>query len=167
MKNLKKMVILSNLLAMAIILSIIEGFYPIIPVPSAKIGFANIVTLLILYIYGSKEAFLITILRIILVALLSGKSFSITFLMGLSGGILSVLIMSLIKTLKFHMITVSILGSVFHAIGQILMGMFLLSTETLYLYLPIMLLTSIPAGILVGIIGNQLLKMDMLQNIIK
>jgi len=167
MKNLKKMVILSNLLAMSIILSIIEGFYPIIPVPSAKIGFANIVALIVLYMYGFKEGFLLMILKVVLVAVLSGKSFSVTFFMGLSGGILSVIIMQVFKKMKFHIITVSMIGSVFHAVGQLLAAMYFLNTETIYLYLPIMLLTSIPAGILVGIISQQLLKTEIIRNIMK
>ncbi|CCV64946.1 Heptaprenyl diphosphate synthase component I [Alteracholeplasma palmae J233] len=166
MKDLKKMVILSNLLAISIILSILEGFYPIIPVPSAKIGFANIITLLVFYMYGFKEAFIITIFRVVLVALLS-RSFSITFMMGLAGGILSVIVMQVIKKLKFNMITVSVMGSIFHAIGQILIGTQILATTILYLYLPVMLLTSIPAGILTGIISLKLLKTGFIQSLQK
>ena len=72
MINTRKMTLLANFLAIAIVLNIIESAIPIIPVPGAKLGFANVVTLIIIYVYSFKDGFALTILRVLLVALLSG-----------------------------------------------------------------------------------------------
>lgn len=152
----KKMVLLANFLAIAIVLNIIESMIAIIPVPGAKIGFANIVTLIIIYIYGYKEATAVTLLRIFLVAILSGRVFGPTFWLGLSGAILSLLVMIVIHRLKwFGVVGVSVLGSFAHSIGQIIAGVYVIGSATVIAYLPIMLLISIPAGILTGMIASK------------
>ncbi len=157
MKDLKTITYLSMMLAVAIILNVIEMQINIIPVPGAKIGFANIAILIVLYLYGFKKASLITILRVLIVGILY-RSFTITFWMGLGGAVLSVVVMGILKQwLKLHPITVSVFGAIFHTLGQIIVGIFLLETELLILYLPIMLLLSVPAGVLIGIIGDRFL----------
>src|SRR5690606_5951493 len=118
----------------------------IIPVPNAKIGFANIVTVIVFYMYGFKETSILAILRVLLVGLLY-RSFTIPFWMGLGGAILSVIIMGIFKKwFKLHIVTVSVFGAIFHTIGQVLVGMYLLQTDLLILYLTIMLPLSVPAG---------------------
>ncbi|CDR31459.1 Heptaprenyl diphosphate synthase component I [Acholeplasma oculi] len=158
MKDIKKLTTLSMLLAGAIVLNVIEMSINVIPVPGAKIGFANLVTVIILYMYGFKEASLVTILRVLLIGLLY-RSFTVTFWMGLGGAVLSIITMGVLKNfLKVHMVTVSVLGAITHTIGQVLVGIYLLETELLILYLPLMLLISIPAGILIGIISTRFFK---------
>lgn len=156
MTQIRKMTLLANFLAIAIVLNIIESAIPIIPVPGAKLGFANVVTLIILYVYSFKESVVITLLRVILVALLSGKLLGVTFYMSLSGAVVATLAMGFFKKLNFFgFIGVSTLGSVFHAIGQIAAGIFVIGSTAVIFYLPIMLLLSIPAGVLTGIIAQR------------
>lgn len=153
------MVLLANFLAIAIVLNIIETMISVIPVPGAKIGFANIVTLIIIYIYGYKEATIVTILRIFLVALLSGRLFGPTFWLGLSGAALSLIVMIIIHKFKwFGIVGVSVLGSFFHSIGQIIAGVFVIGSTTVIAYLPIMLIISVPAGVLTGLIGSKFIS---------
>ena len=156
MRNIKTISYLSMLLAIAIVLNVIEMQINIIPVPGAKIGFANIAIVIVLYLYGFKEATIITILRVLIVGILY-RSFTITFWMGLGGAAISVIVMGIFKRFKLHLITVSVLGAITHTLGQVIVGIFLLETELLILYLPIMLLISVPAGVLIGIIGNRFL----------
>ena len=158
MKNLNKVITLSMLIAVAIVLNVIEMSINIIPVPGAKIGFANIVTVIVLYMYGFKSATLVTLLRVFLVGLLS-RSFTIPFWMGLGGAILSIHVMGIFKSwLKMHLITVSVFGAITHTLGQVIVGIYLLETDLLILYLPLMLLISIPAGILIGLIAQRFFK---------
>lgn len=146
------------LLAIAIVLNVIEMQINIIPVPGAKIGFANIVTVIVLYMYGFRKASLVTLLRVLIVALLY-RSFTITFWMGLGGAVSSILVMGILKHwFKIHTITVSVLGAITHTVGQVVVAMVLSQTELLILYLPLMLLISVPAGILTGIIADRFLK---------
>ncbi|PKK96468.1 MAG: heptaprenyl diphosphate synthase [Tenericutes bacterium HGW-Tenericutes-3] len=159
MTKIRKMTLLANFLAIAIVLNIIESAIPIIPVPGAKLGFANIVTLIILYVYSFKESVVITLLRVILVALLSGKLLGITFYMSLSGAVFATLAMGFFKKLNFFgFVGVSTLGSVFHAIGQIIAGIFVIGSTAVVFYLPIMLFLSIPAGVLTGVIAQRFYK---------
>lgn len=154
------MVLLANLLAVGIVLNIIESLYiHISPIPGAKIGFANIVTLVVIYMYGAKEGFILTLLRIFLVSILIGTFLSPVFYLGLAGSLLSITSMVILKKIDyFGMVGVSVLGSVFHAIGQIIAGIFVISSSTIIYWLPVMLLISIPAGFLTGAISTKFLS---------
>ncbi|HBG32927.1 MAG TPA: heptaprenyl diphosphate synthase [Acholeplasmataceae bacterium] len=158
MINTRKMTLLANFLAIAIVLNIIESAIPIIPVPGAKLGFANVVTLIIIYVYSFKDGFALTILRVLLVALLSGKLLGPIFYMSMSGAVIATLAMGLFQKLNyFGIIGVSILGSIFHCIGQIAAGIFVIGSIAVIAYLPVMLFLSIPAGVLTGIIAKRFL----------
>ncbi len=155
-KRTKKMVLLANFLAIAIVLNIVESMISVIPVPGAKIGLANIVTLIIIYIYGYKEASVVAILRVLLVALLSGRGIGPTFWLGISGTILSLIVMIIMHKINFFgIVGVSTLGSFSHSIGQIIAAMFVLSSGIVIGYLPIMLFISIPAGAFTGVIAYK------------
>lgn len=152
------MTLLANFLAIAIVLNIIESAIPIIPVPGAKLGFANVVTLIIIYVYSFKDGFALTILRVLLVALLSGKLLGPIFYMSMSGAVIATLAMGLFQKLNyFGIIGVSVLGSIFHCIGQIAAGIFVIGSIAVIAYLPVMLFLSIPAGVLTGIIAKRFL----------
>mgnify|MGYP002621685236 CR=1 FL=1 len=158
MRQTKKMTLLANFLAIAIVLNIIESAIPVIPVPGAKLGFANIVTLVILYMYTFKDSAAITILRVLLVSVLTAKLLNPVFFMSMSGAILSMLAMGFFKKTNFFgVLGVSVLGSVFHCIGQIAAGIFVIGSTAVVLYLPIMLFLSIPAGVLTGVIAQRFL----------
>lgn len=148
-KQIRKMVILANLIAVAIVLGLIETQLAIISVPGAKLGLANLITITVLYVYGFKEAAVVSILRIFLVSLLSG-SFGPTFFMGLGGGVLSLLAMGLLKNVKLGITLVSLLGSIAHQIGQIIVGIYVIGSQDVVYYLVIM----IPLGIITGIING-------------
>jgi heptaprenyl diphosphate synthase len=70
--NTKRLVTLSIFLSISIVLSIVESFLPVIPIVGAKLGLANIMTLVILSLYGEKDAFVVVILRVLLVSILRG-----------------------------------------------------------------------------------------------
>src|SRR5690606_27615507 len=157
MKNIRVITVISMLLAIAIVLNVVEMQLSFIPVPGAKIGFANLVTLIVLYIYGFKWAFTVNVLRVVIVAgFFSPKGFDYTFYMALTGAVTSVSLMALLKQFtKIHVVTVSVLGAVMHTVGQVAILMISLETLPLIFYLPIMLVISIPSGILIGIIGKR------------
>lgn len=155
--NLKKLTRLSALLALAVVLGYLENLIPIFngTLPGLKLGFANIIILFILYIYGEKDALLVSILRVFLVGLLSTGLFSTPFFFSLGGAVLSFCIMILAKKYtKLSIVGVSVLGSMFHSTGQILMAIILLQMPSLIHYYPWLLAFSIPTGILVGIMAR-------------
>ena len=157
---IKKCARLSMLTAVAIILNIIESIIPFFYIPGIKIGLANIIIVAVLSLYGTKEAFYVSMLRVIVVGILRTGLFSTTFLFSLSGAIFSLTIMAIIKkTNIFSIIGVSIIGSIFHSIGQILMAFVILKNSSVYTYLPIMLIISIITGIFIGFISKEVVKL--------
>ena len=156
MAQTRKLTLLANFLAIAIVLNIIESAIPVIPVPGAKLGFANIVTLIVIYVYSFKDGMALTVSRVLLVSVLSGKLLGPVFYMSLSGAIVATLAMGFFKKTNFFgMIGVSVLGSIFHSIGQIAAGIFVIGSVAVLAYLPIMLFLSIPAGVLTGLIAKR------------
>lgn len=150
----KRLTLLSMLLAISIVLAIVETFLPPIPVPGVKLGLANVVTLIVLVIFNQKDAFIVLIMRIVLVALLRGSIFNISFFLSFSGGMLAYVFMVLTYRFKhFSLVGVSISGAFGHSFGQILMAILLLSTPSLVYYFPYILLLSIGTGIVTGYIA--------------
>ena len=151
----KKIALFGMLVALAFIFSYIEHLIPL-PLPTGvKLGMANIVILVALYFLGIKEAVAISFIRI----LLSGFAFGVsTIPYSLAGGTLSLLIMALMKKSdKFGMAGVSVTGSVFHNIGQTLVAMLLLGSKTAY-YFPVLLLSGVIAGVLIGLVSGIVLE---------
>ena len=159
--ELKKFTRLSMLLALSVVLNIIESVIPLFNgfIPGFKLGLANSIILLIIYLYSFKDALYISTLRVFLVGMLRTGLFSISFGFSLGGAVLSVIVMSLAKKYtKLSIIGVSIIGSISHCIGQILVAMVLLNTANILYYLPWLLIFSIPTGIVIGIISKELVK---------
>lgn len=147
------------LTAIAILFNIIESFIPFFYIPGIKIGLANIIIVAVLYLYGIKEAFYVSILRIIVVGLLRTGLFSTTFLFSLAGAVLSLTAMSVLKKLNlFSIIGISIIGSIFHSIGQLLMAYVLLKNNSVYFYLPFLMILSLFTGVFTGMISKQIVK---------
>ena len=157
----KRLVTLSIFLSISIVLSIVESFIPSISVPGAKLGLANIMTLVILNLYGEKDAFLIVILRIFLVALLRGTIGAPAFFLSLSGGFLAYFMMVLFNKLKiFSIVGVSIMGSLGHSLGQVLMAMIILSLPELVYYFPLLFLIAVPTGIFTGFVAKKFIEIS-------
>jgi len=161
---MKKFTRLSMFLAISIVLNIIESFMPVFNgiVPGLKLGLANIVTIYVLYKYGLKEACYIGILRVFLVGIMRTGLFNSYFFFSLSGCIFSILAMYLsYKYLKLSVIGVSIMGSIFHSIGQILISILIIQMTQMIFYLPVVLIFSIPTGIITGFISKKIINIDI------
>lgn len=164
--NIHKIALLGVLTASAVIIAILESFIPSFSIPGIKLGLANIVILISLYELGILEAVLINLIRVLVVSLVRGTFLSMGFFMSLSGAILSLLIMIIFYLLikKFSIIGVSVIGSLFHVIGQILIAMIYLGSAYVIYYLPIIGLSSIITGIFVGIVAKLIINTKVIQS---
>lgn len=144
------------LVALAFLLSYVETLIPFsLGVPGIKLGLANLVVLVSLYLFGERQAFTISLVRILLAGLTFG-SFSI-MLYSLAGGILSFICMALGKRYTgLSVVGVSILGGITHNLGQILLAAVVLKTGALLYYLPVLLAAGTLAGVIIGILGGSL-----------
>lgn len=142
------------LIALAFIFSYIESLIPIpIPIPGVKLGLANLVVIAGLYTMGGKHAFILSMIRIILVGFTFGNPSTMMF--SFAGGFLSWFFMVLLYKRKlFSIVGVSIIGGVAHNIGQILIAIRIVNNTKLIFYLPFLLVSGAVTGILIGIIGS-------------
>jgi heptaprenyl diphosphate synthase len=158
--ELRKLTHLSMLLALAVALNIFESLIPVLGniIPGSKLGLANIITLFVIYIYGFKDALFISFTRVILVGILRTGLFNITFFFSLGGAILSVITMYLCyRYTKLSVIGVSVMGSISHSVGQIIVALVVLNIPNIIFYLPYLLVISVPTGIIIGMISNKVI----------
>ena len=154
----QKTAYLSVSIALAMVLSFVESqIPPLVAVPGIKIGLANIAVVFVLYRFGSKEAVLVSLIRVILVSFMFGSVLSLAY--SLSGAIVSPVTMIILKKTKlFSTSAVSIAGGVMHNIGQISAACILLKTDVIKYYLPVLIVSGIIAGVAVGIISTILIN---------
>ena len=146
------------LVALAMILSYVESLIPaFVAVPGVKVGLANIVVIFALYTLGPVEALTVSLLRVILSSFLFGSILSLLY--SLSGALLSLGGMIVMKKLKiFSTLVVSVTGGVLHNVGQILVACLVLETDVLLYYLPVLILSGVVTGAVIGIIGSLVIK---------
>lgn len=154
----KKTALLGMLVALAFVLSYIETLIPVnLGIPGAKLGLANLVVMVALYTLGTKEAFGLSMVRI----LLTGLTFSsmAAMLYSFAGGLLSFAVMALMKkTKKLSVTGVSVLGGIAHNAGQIFVAMWMLDTATLIYYLPVLAITGVASGTVIGILAVMVIR---------
>ncbi len=155
--NAKKITLLSLFCALAMIMSYLESLIPL-PLPfGIKVGLPNIIIVFILYRIGTKEAIAVSLVRVALVSLLFGSVLSLAY--SLAGAILSITIMIILKSFKsFSAVAVSVVGGICHNAGQIIVACIVMDTVQISYYLPVLAISGIVAGVLVGIAGHLLIK---------
>lgn len=165
--KVQKIALIATLTASAVVIGIIESFIPSIGIPGIKLGLANIVILVTLYELGIIEAIFVNVLRVVLVSLIRGTIMSMGFVMSLTGAIFSLGIMILFYLVikKFSIIGVSVIGAIFHVIGQILIAMIYLGTSGIVYYLPFIALSAIVTGVIVGIVSQLIIKTGVIKSL--
>jgi heptaprenyl diphosphate synthase len=149
---------LGLLVALGLILQIIEGMIPpILPLPGAKLGLANLATVVALILLGPWEAITVNVLRCLLGGLLRGSFVGLTI--SLSAGTAATLVMAALYMLQFPPLSItgiSIAGAVTHNAVQLGVAIWLVGFPGLFHLLPYLLLLAIPTGFLIGIISQRL-----------
>jgi len=152
---------LATLLALATAIHSLEALIPF-TVGWFKFGFSNIVGLATLYIFGFKDAALLTIGRILLGGLISGELWAPGFLLASAGGISSMIVMGgAYRVAGRHLseIGVSVLGAVSHNMAQLWVAYsMLVKNESILLLAPIMIFAAIGTGVINGLAGKFLIK---------
>ena len=147
----RQLTLCAMLTALALALSWVERFLPLsllIPLPGIKLGLANVVTLFALCALGPLPTGGILLARCFLGSLFAGSLSGLIF--SLSGGILSLFVMLLMKKTGLSVYGISVCGAAAHNVGQILAAMGVMKTAAVVSYLPLLLLVSVPAGLITG-----------------
>jgi len=148
---------LALLVSVGLVLSIIEStFPPLLPIPGAKLGLANIATVIALYLFGAGMALEVTILRSLIAGLLRGSV--VGLFLSFSGGLVSTLVMIalfLVFDDTFSVVGVSVAGAVTHNVVQLLAAYLLVRHAALFFYMPYLILIAVPTGLFVGFASRR------------
>ena len=127
-------------------------------VPGIKLGIANLVVVVgPLFPFRPGKVLMISVARILLMGYLFGNGMSILY--SLAGGLLSFLVMLLLKHIKGFSITgVSIAGGVTHNVAQICVAALVVQNRKLFYYLPALLVAGVITGMLIGILSDRILS---------
>jgi heptaprenyl diphosphate synthase len=154
----KKLTHLSVLIAFALVMHTIEASVPLpMVIPGAKLGLANVITLLALVIYGFSAALFVAMTRTILGSIFLGNFLGLGFWLSFSGAVAATLIMAMGVVLwrrgTLSLIAVSVLGAAAHSTAQVSVAALVIQNiNLLRLYLPLLLLLALPAGFFTGLV---------------
>ncbi len=158
----KKLVLLSLLLGAGIVLYILEAFYfPALPIPGAKLGLANVVTLLLLVLYGWRECIFNVVARTLIGSVVTGTFLSPAFFFSFIGALVSALVMiAVFATLfgRFSLVGISLAGATTHNMTQMVLASILLSHWGIFMETPFLILFAVLAGTFNGICANHVVK---------
>lgn len=129
-----------------------------VPIPGVKLGLSNIVNICTLFSYGPSAAFAVLLTRVLLSSLLVGQLVTLAY--SFTGGLLSLLVICSLRWLfsARQLWIASVLGGIFHNIGQILIAILLTSTPRIVYYLPVLILSGLLAGLFTGLCAQFLLQ---------
>ena len=156
--NTKRLTRLALLTAIALTIFMVELQIPSpVPVPGVKLGLSNIVTVYCTVLYGPWSALSVLLCRVILGAVFSGRIAALAY--SLAGGLLSWALMCLLRRVvtERQIWVLSILGGLFHNIGQILAAMVITGTPSIAVYFPVLALSGMAAGLFTGLCAQALL----------
>jgi len=154
------MVLMGILVSQALILHLVERMIPVpAPVPGIKLGLANAISLMAIVLFGPKEALLIVAMRTFLGSVFGGGVSS--FIYSFIGGTISTLAMAVMyKKFRnlFSLPAISVVGAIFHNMGQIFVASIIVQNMKLFYYLPVLLISAVITGLFIGFAVQYTLK---------
>lgn len=157
---IRKLTFMGVLLSLSLLFGYIEQLLAFtMIIPGAKLGLGNLVALLLIFSqnYNWREIFWFQLCRILLSSILFASVFSFAYSFG--GMVCSILAMYVAKEFfKMAPIAISMLGGVFHNVGQVLVAVFFVSKYVILSHLPYLLILGLVAGFCMGILSNLLSK---------
>lgn len=150
----RKVAYMGMLLAVAITASFLESMvssFFALP-PGIKLGLANVIVMFTLFTMGWKHAAALNFLRSAFVFITRG---AVAFLLSFTGGMLSLVVIFLLMRIKrwnISYLILSIVGAIFHNVGQIIMAYFILKNGYVFYYFPILLISAVFMGSLTSVI---------------
>jgi heptaprenyl diphosphate synthase len=157
MMGTRRVTNLALLVSIGLVLSIIEStFPPLLPLPGARLGLANIATVIALYLFGPSMALEVTVLRCVIGGLLRGSV--VGLFLSFSGGLVSTLVMIVLYILpgdRMSIIGVSVAGAVAHNATQLAAAFLLVGHASLFNFLPYLTLIAVPTGLFVGFCSRR------------
>ena len=147
------------LIGLACVLQIAESMIPH-PVPGLRLGLANMLTLTAMVVLGFGYALEVAVLRTVLSSLIMGTFMSPTFILSLSGAVISTLVMGffywlsgLSKYCRLSIIGISIVGAFVHNLVQLYLAYLLLVKHPgIFIFFPWLSIGAVATGWVVGMV---------------
>lgn len=157
MSQTRRVTNLALLVSVGLVLSIIESMFPpLLPVPGARLGLANIATVIALYLFGPVMALEVAVLRSLLSGLIRGSV--VGLFLGFTGSVLSTLVMAMLFLAAGRLLSVigvSVAGAVVHNSAQLGAAFLLVGQAELFYFLPLLVLLAVPTGLFVGFASRR------------
>lgn len=156
--KIKKLILISVFVCVALIVSLLESYIPI-PIPNVRLGLSNVIVINAILLFRFRDTFFVVFLKSLLLVIILGNP--VSFLYNFFAGFISLSVMYFFYryfSKIFSIIGISVLGSIFHVLVQILISALLLDTFSVFNFLSILEILAVFTGIIVGIISNYLYK---------
>jgi heptaprenyl diphosphate synthase len=149
----RRLTTLSVLTAAALALHVAESWFPaaIAGLPGVKLGLANSVTLLVMLLFGPRDALIVSLVRVSVGSLFGGGATGFAF--SLAGALASWSAMAVMASVfrdRIHAVSVSVTGALAHNAGQLAVAV-VLSGWYVMSYLTVLLLSAAVSGGFVGV----------------
>ncbi len=155
----RKIIIMAMFVSIGIVLQYAESRIMITPVPGGKLGLANIVTITNIFMFGAKNAVVISVIRSFLGTLLSSGVSALPY--SVLGALFSTFSMCLVKKYLFpkaSVIGMSVIGAAVHNVTQILVSSAVFASVYIFSYLPVLLVVAALSGAITGYFAQILVK---------
>lgn len=155
----RKIALMGLLAAIALTIFTVEAQIPgLIPVPGIKPGLSNIVTVWAVFALGPWEAVAILAVRILLGAAVTGQLSAIVY--SGAGGLCAIAVTILLRRIvsRKQLWAASACAAMGHSFGQMAAAIAITRTPEIAVYLPLMLVCSIVAGVFTGLCAQFLLE---------
>ncbi len=159
-KKLQRVCFDGAALCAALSLSYLEVVLPFgmfIPFPGIKPGLCNIVITILFFAWSPYDAAVVSLCRVLISGMLFGSPMNVLISFGGSFASFSMLLVLrrfVQRTNFFSFVGISVLSAVAHSAGQIAAVCLMLSSNSAWTYLPIMLISSVIFGGLNGVLLN-------------
>lgn len=156
------------LLAMALTVFVIESRIPIpVPIPGFKFGLSNIITLVTVYLWDKRYAFIVLMLRIVIGSAVCGSGIAVLY--SAAGGVACFVVMSVLRSLPIGKLipSVSMMGAIAHNSAQLAVAATVLKSTSVFIYFPVLCALGIVAGLFTGIAGKFCIKSKVVTRLFK
>lgn len=150
MHRTKKLTLCAVFSALALISFILEGLFPPLFIPGARLGVSNVFILLAIFVLGKSYGYVALTVKIVLGSIFAGNPSAMLY--SLPAGIISVTIeiLFIYRVKKLSVVSISAMGSVINLIVQNTVFCLVTGGTEYFVYLPYLALIGGIAGIFVG-----------------
>ncbi len=149
MTETRRIARMGMLTSLSLLLSYVESLLPsFFTIPGIKLGLANTAVVFALYTLPLSDVFLVSTMRVFISSLLFGNVLSLLY--SLSGALLSLVVMALMKRTGMSVQSVSISGGIVHNGAQLLVASLVVQSTALRYYLPFLVISGSVTGFAIG-----------------